>query len=211
MLLSSQAFAQKIWTKSYTTSGNENLRDILVNQFGVDSTKYPLDGPNGLVRKMKRYNPHVENWNNIPAGTRLYIELPYETKANAPIESGVISTPEPEPIIEEPEVDGPDIEIEEEDLEDVSDAPDEEVQVEDAYVFVKVVDKNFQAEYNFLKESLNETTAAGSNVETSKKNFGGATFRYDYTVSYESSYTKSLFLTSHRLLFLLVFWFIPQP
>lgn len=67
----------KVPSGIYTTKETTTLEKILVEKFKVSPELLVFEDENGnLLTKIKDYNPHIKNWDPLPIGTKVYIEIP---------------------------------------------------------------------------------------------------------------------------------------
>ena len=68
-------FTPEIKTFHYYAEGGESLRDVLINQAGLDD--HILDSL-GYMKKISWWNRSIENQNFLSKGEQIYVEIPYK-------------------------------------------------------------------------------------------------------------------------------------
>ncbi len=78
LLLSFSIFSQtpEIKTRYFYAQGGESINDFLENEVGVP--KKTLHNM-GYLEKIKKWNPSVDNFDNLAPNQQIYVEIPYNT------------------------------------------------------------------------------------------------------------------------------------
>lgn len=86
LFLASNSISAEIATTYYKTKRNENLIEVLNNQFKIPKNFLNNNGQY-ILENIKRWNPQIKYWNPISTNSILYLEVPREVSPYYRIES----------------------------------------------------------------------------------------------------------------------------